>query len=136
MALIDQDEVDKKKIQNFLTWIEKDLPGLTNSILKAHKPEEKTSEKTTEKPPEKKEEKKPERKVSGEILGKRETPAQGSILDRVVPHSDAPPIRKNSQTDGEKDDKKKKDPTKTRCSFWPNCKNKDCPYVHPKEQVG
>ena len=86
-------------------------------------------------------------------LAKRENPGsktetkEKSILERVKPR----PNKKTKETTGdsnhpnqENKDKKqekgkdgerpKRDPAKTRCNFWPTCKNKECPFVHPSEQ--
>lgn len=35
----------------------------------------------------------------------------------------------------EEQEDKKKDPKKIRCKKWPMCKDKECPYAHPSEQV-
>lgn len=35
----------------------------------------------------------------------------------------------------ENQEKTKKEPSKVKCRHWPSCKNKECPYVHPKELV-
>lgn len=74
-----------------------------------------------------------------------------SIKDRIIVREDAGTGTKRIKveavkaTDGQAEDKPadtvqlterpKKDPSKVRCHFWPNCTNKECVFVHPKEVV-
>lgn len=73
---------------------------------------------------------------------------KGGILDRIKPrpnNNNNKTKRTKETTDGalepsqnetgEPGEKPKRDPAKTRCTFWPSCKNTDCPFVHPSQQV-
>ena len=70
-------------------------------------------------------------------------------MERIKPRND-PKIKRVKQDEGDEDkgakqeptgeegettERAKKDPKKVRCTFWPSCKNTDCPFVHPSEQV-
>ena len=89
-----------------------------------------------------------------EVLGKRnveefqkDSKIKTSVTSRIKLRDDAKkiPIKtepsSQTATKGESSNpsdpasKSKKDFSKIRCNFWPNCKKEDCPYVHPKEQV-
>ena len=78
--------------------------------------------------------------------GKEEAKEEkGGILDRIKPRpNNIKSKRVKESTEGveqpqgevaEGGDKPKRDPAKTRCNFWPTCKNQDCPFVHPNQQV-
>ena len=66
------------------------------------------------------------------------------ILDRIKPRPNVNKVKKvkettdagaeNGPSEGT-EDKPKRDPAKTRCNRWPTCKEQDCPYVHPNQQV-
>lgn len=79
----------------------------------------------------------PEKPENSEKPLKKENvkPSQGkSILDRIKPKNEdqAGEIQKTQEK--EKFVKKKKDPSKIRCKYWPSCKDESCLYAHPKEQ--
>lgn len=106
-----------------MDWVQNSLPGLYSNALKAAgvAPVEAEAPKVEE---------------AQDNLVKREAPEKvsGSILDRIHPRSGkVEPL--TSAPDEEPKEKPKREPGKTRCSFWPTCKNAECPFVHPKENV-
>ena len=108
-----------------MDWVQNTLPGLYSNALKAAgvAPVEAEAPKVEE---------------AQEHLTKREVPEKvsGSILDRIHPRSGKPEPQAPIPTPGEDPkEKQKREPGKTRCSFWPSCKNAECPFVHPKENV-
>lgn len=118
-----------------MDWIQSDLPNIYAKLLQGSALARKDSGKDSSRDGQAKTD-------DGGPLNKRETPNQhqGSILDRIHtrPESGGIPPPKTEAASGEKaeaGDKGKRDPSKTRCSFWPNCKNTQCPFVHPKENV-
>lgn len=76
---------------------------------------------------------------------KKEGDKEKSILDRVKPRpnkkvkettkSNKKPEEPAPEDPDAKPERTKRDPAKTRCNFWPTCKNEDCPFVHPAEPV-
>lgn len=113
------EDSDEKNIASLLQWIEKELPQLYAEAL----PEKYSSD---------------GQKTSETLLEKREK--SGSILDRVVTRGDTPVPPAASPTPAEQSDeatakKGKREPSRTRCVHWPACKNPECPFVHPKENV-
>lgn len=98
------------------------------------------------------------KKDEGQLLKKREKPEEikkekiqprrRGILDRIKPRQkpqktpvQGSTIGKTEKKEGEvqpnleNGERKKKDPAKVRCRFWPVCKDTECLFAHPKDQV-
>ena len=135
--------------------MEKEVPKKFNSLIA---PEKKTNNKDiegVEAKLEKRETLNKETKETGEKQddNKKNDKEGKSIIERVKPRpnkkvKDATKSNKKTETDdantkkegetaekGKDGERPKRDPAKTRCNFWPTCKNTDCPFVHPSEQV-
>ena len=136
------EEEDQKVIEEILKFIKNDLNPKFLEISKKY-----------EKIPEIKEEIK---KEEGNLLKKREKPEEikttkiqprqkRGILDRIKPRQKPqqkkiitnPQIKKEGEEipNLENGERKKKDPAKVRCRFWPVCKDTECLFAHPKDQV-
>lgn len=101
------EDVDEMRIQKLLQWIERDLPRTYGSV-RGQKSQQN----------------------SDSVLEKREKPA--SVLERVVTRGETPlPTAPAEAATG----KQKRDPSRTRCVHWPSCKNAECHFAHPKENV-
>lgn len=141
--LVNQQE-EPKTISKILEFMEKDLPSKFASL---------TGEKVASAEPKLEKREKPDTKEADKKQISQHN-AQTELKDegneekgeRVKPRPNLKPKRVKESTDEKGEDaqtepadgaeKPKRDPSKTRCNFWPSCKNKDCPFVHPNQQVG
>ena len=120
-----------------MAWLERELPEKFNELTHKDEGNQQTLEKREE------------NTTNGASADNKGAKKGGSILERIKPRSDVKGKRvksdenaeenpvKQEQTgeDGETPERTKKDPKKVRCTFWPGCKNADCPFVHPTEPV-
>jgi hypothetical protein len=127
----------ENKVEDFIVWLENELPRKFKELVAKLEPKEDTLEKREE----------PGSKVGPSNANGNKT---GSILDRIKPRNDVKAKRvktdeqgdetavkqEQNEEDGARPERVKKDPKKVRCTFWPGCKNTDCPFVHPIEPVG
>ena len=104
---------EEKHVQELLVWIGSELPRAYAEALARHGAAA--------------------AQPKGEALLEKRDKAP-SILDRVVVRADAPALPGEPVGDAAPK-KAKRDPSRTRCVHWPACKNPDCAFVHPKENV-
>lgn len=127
---------NKLKAEEFVNWLEKEIPKQYNEMTNQAATKEAADEPRLEKRSE--DQQKPNRAEE----------KKGNILDRIKPRGqpktkqvkaeagEEQQVAEAPQQDDEhKGDKPKKDPSKVRCNFWPSCKKPDCPFAHPTEQV-
>lgn len=117
-----------------MSWLERELPKKFKELTEGSKLKEVALEKREE-----------FNASNGQNKPNRKN---DSILDRIKPRADNKNKKAKTDEGGENEakpegaeeeeaqgDRKKKDPKKVRCTFWPGCKKEDCPFVHPSEQV-
>lgn len=156
------EQEEPKTITKIVEFMEGDLPikfaNLTGDKVPAKAPKLEKRDKPDPKPEAKpatgngQTKSAPVTTAKEEDKGKEEKEDKGGILDRIKPRPNNNKNKRVKETtegateapvapvgepgrEGEEGNRPRRDPAKTRCNFWPSCKNTDCPFVHPNQQV-